>query len=235
MIIEKLVYDVREILNQYSDDSEISDRYIIYLYGIKRAKYLRQELNNMNRVIDNSIQQTLCLKMEEVSSATCGVDLECDTILKSIQPLPKPLELHIKPAIISVRPTNKLGGSFNFITKARLEYIDGAAYPNSLYSFLDSDGHIYIYSKEEHFKNIECITINAVFEDPLELKSYKNCCDCDGAGSICYDEMKTDYPLQPHFIDLIKNEIIKDLSIKLQIPTDKTNDSINGQTANPQK
>ena len=67
MTLNKLIFDVREYLKQYNNDSDLDDRYITYLYGIKRAKYLRQELNNFQRTTDITSTQTLCLKLEEVS------------------------------------------------------------------------------------------------------------------------------------------------------------------------
>lgn len=222
MILNKIVYDVREAVKAYSDDSDLDNRYIIYLYGIKRAKYLRQDLNNMNRTIDNSIQQKLCLDMEIVSTNSCGLDFECETIVRSKQPVPKLLELHTKSSIINVTPTNKIAIPFNFINKNRIYYLEGASFPNSIYSFLDVDGYLYIYSQNEIFKEITCITLIGVFEDPLELKNYFNCCNCNEPVS-CFNEMTSDYPLQPHYIDLIKNEIVNELTNRLQLPSDNTN------------
>lgn len=224
MTLDKIVYDVREGLNQFSDDSEISDEYIIYLYNIKRSKYLRQELNNFNRTFPLSVQQKLCIEMEEVSANECNQELECEKIMKSTKPLPKTLELHTKSSLVNVKPTNRIALPFSFINKERITMLEGAPYSKSIYSFLDSDGHLYIYSKNEEYKFIECLTVTGIFEDPLELINFKDCCKCEEP-SPCYDEMTSDYPLQPHLIDLIRNEIIQQLVAKLQIPEDKTNDS----------
>ena len=38
--------------------------------------------------------------------------------------------------------------------------------------------------------------------------------------------MEDEYPLQPHFIDLIRQEIVKELAGLDQIPEDKKNDAI---------
>ena len=225
MVLSKLVYDVIEQVNSFSDDSELDERYIMYLYGIKRSKYLRQDLNNFNRSYDNSIQQTLCLDMEEVSMNSCGLDLDCDKIMRSKQPLPKPLELHTKPAIVNIKPTNRISLPFNFITKERMYYMEGSLFPNNIYCFIDTDNYIYLYSLNEGYKLIECLTVTGVFEDPLELKNYKDCCGCEKP-TECFDEMTSDYPLQPHYIDLIRNEIVQAIIGKLNIPEDKINDSI---------
>lgn len=217
MRLDKIIYDAREAINAYTEDLEIDNRYIIYLYGIKRAKYLRQDLNNLNKTIDLSIQQQLCLDMIEVSSNECSLDFECDTLLRSKDPLPKLIELHTKSAIINVKPSNRMAIPFNFMTKERLYYLEGASYPNSMYAFLDTDGHIYVYSNNDSYKMLECISVTGVFEDPLDLANYRNCCGCDDV-QPCFDELTSEYPLQPHFIDLIKNEIVQELILKLRIP-----------------
>jgi len=52
-LIEEIIYDVREGIKEYSDDSEFSNEYILYLYNIKRAKYLKQRLDRLGRKFDN--------------------------------------------------------------------------------------------------------------------------------------------------------------------------------------
>ena len=84
--VNEIIYDVREAVRQTTDDTDISDRYILYLYNIKRSKYLRQDLNNLQKTIDISILQTLCLELEEVSINECGLDLDCQTIMRTKQP-----------------------------------------------------------------------------------------------------------------------------------------------------
>jgi hypothetical protein len=225
MKINELIYDVYEAIKAFSDDSEIDQRYIIYLYNIKRAKYLRQDLNNYQKVVDNSITQTLCLKMKEVSINECSVDYSCGSLLRSTQPVPTPIELHSKVAITKVKPITKLGIPFNFITKDKAPYIENAPFNQAIYAFIDVDNYIYAYSKSPDYKLLECITVTGVFEDPLSLQNYNNCCDCGDEPIVCFDEATTTYPLQPHYIDLIRDEIIRDILRTKQIPEDKINDA----------
>jgi hypothetical protein len=222
--LNKLTYDVREVLKQYSDDSEISDRYIIYLYGIKRAKYLRQDLNNYQRTTDLSITQTLCLELEQVSSNECGIDIQCDTILRTKKPIPQPLELHLKSALTTVKPTKKLSVPFNFITKQKAVYYQYSPFNKGIYAFLDNDNHIYLVSELNTLNLIDCITVTGIFEDPLDLLNYTNCCGCNDFNP-CFDIDTVNYPLQPHYVDLIKMEIISELVKTFNIPEDKENNS----------
>lgn len=224
MILNKIIYDVRESLKQYMDDSEIDDRYIVYLYGIKRAKFLRQDLNNFQKTTDLSITQTFCLGLELVSANECGVQLECDEILRTKKPIPKPLELHLNNAIRNVKPTNRISKPFNFVTKEKAIYSKDSPFNKSIFAFLDTDSYIYLISESQSLNLLDCITITGIFEDPLELLDYTNCCNCETA-STCIDYDTVDYPLQPHYIDLIKNEIVNELIQKLNIPEDKTNNA----------
>jgi hypothetical protein len=222
--IKQIEFDIREALKEYRDDSELSSRYIIYLFNLKRSKYLRNDLNNFQKTIDISILQTLCLELEEVSISQCNLDIDCTTIMRTKQPLPKPLELHLKSAITTVKSSNKLDVPFNFITKEKAVYALSSPFNNAIYAFLDDDMHIYLISNMEEVKLIECISVTAVFENPLDLKDYKNCCKCEVA-SVCFDEGKTQYPIQSHHIDNIRTEIVQMLIKSLQIPEDKFNNS----------
>jgi len=223
--LNEIVYDVREAIKEFTDDSEIDDRYIAYLYNIKRAKYLRQDLNNYQKTTDNSIKQTFCIGVEEVNAAECGVEYNCETLLRTKMTIPTPIELSSKAAITSVKPSTKLAKPFNFISREKAHWIEGSSFSGSVYAFLDTDGYVYLYSTSDGYKLLECITITGIFENPLELKEFPDCCDCTAAESPCYDEDESEYPLQPHYIDLIRREIIAEFVQEKQIPEDKENDA----------
>lgn len=222
--IAQLEYSVREGVKEYSDDSNISGRYIMYLYGIKRAKYLRNDLNNLQKTIDNAILQTLCLELEEVSVNQCNLEYECGTIMRTKQKVPKPLELHLKSAITTVKPTNRVAIPFNYVNKERAIWSKHSSFGQAVYAFLDDDQYIYLVSESNAVKLIECITVSGIFEDPLELRNYANCCGCE-IPKKCFDDLTTDYPLQAHHVDNITEEIIKKLVGRLQLPKDETNNA----------
>jgi hypothetical protein len=228
MTLDFIIYDVREVLKQYTSDSEIDDRYIIHLFNIKRAKYLRQELNNYQRTTDISATQTICMETELVSNNECGIDYDCGMILRTKEPVPTPLELHTKSAVTSVKPTTRLTVPFNFVTKQKAAYAQHSPYNSGIYAFLDNDMRVYLVSESPELNLIECISVTAVFEDPLQTSTFNTCCGCDEP-KTCYDISTTNYPLQPHYIDLIKAEIVKELAIGLSMPEDRENDSTDDQ------
>jgi hypothetical protein len=221
--ISELVYDVREALKLYSDDVEISNRYIIYLYGIKRDKYLRRELNRFQRTVDNSVLQTFCIPLEEVSANECNVSTDCKTILRSTKQVPKPIDLKHKPALVQVKPTRRISKPFNFVNKNRASWIQGSDF-RGVYAFLDPDGYIYVFSKND-IKLLDCLTITGVFSDPMELKNYSTCCDCKQSDNVCYDPDTQEYPMQQHLIDIVRSEIINELSQRETVKEDTENDA----------
>lgn len=224
MKIDKLVYDVREALKEFTDDTELDDRRIIYLYDIKRAKYIRQDINNSRRPIDISVKQQLCLELETVNTNECGIEIGCKTIVRTKKAIPTPLQLHDKTALTRVGPTDRIGKRFNLITRDKAIYVADAPFPNSVYAFMHSDEHIYLTSNSKNINLLECINVEGVFEHPLDLASFSNCCGCDDV-QPCFDRLTSDYPLQPHYIDIIRSEIISELAQMKPIPEDKLNDA----------
>ncbi len=234
MTLDFIIYDIREQLRQYTTDSDLDDRYIIHLYNLKRSKYLRQDLNNYQRTTDVSVTQSLCMETEIVSASECSIAYDCEVILRTKEKIPIPLELHLKSAITSVKPTNRLSVPFNFVTKQKAIYSQYSPFKNSIYAFLDNDMHIYIISQSSEINLISCIEVTGVFENPLELLNFNMCCGCDDP-IPCYDASTTNYPLQPHYIDLIKAEVISELTRFLTTPEDRENDASDEQEQSNQR
>jgi hypothetical protein len=68
--------------------------------------------------------------------------------------------------------------------------------------------------------------VTGVFEDPTDLANYQTCCQCKvTAETTCFDVNTSEYPLQPHYIDPIRDEIVKDIVRVMPIPEDKINDT----------
>ena len=84
---------------------------------------------------------------------------------------------------------------------------------------------MYVYSLSDAYQLLNCLSITGVFEKPTELASYPDCCGCDVVDNSCYNEDNDEYPLQPHYIDLIKTEIVSDYMKLKQVPEDYENNA----------
>lgn len=209
MTLDKLVYDIREALKEYSDDSELDNRYIEYLWALKRAKYIRQDLDRFGRNFNTTILQSFCSPLEEVSTQECGLDLTCDKILRTTLPIPTLLQLSTKNSLYRVSPADKLSEKFTVIERNRA-YSSKDSLFDYTKAFLHDDDRLYLFNKSGVYL-MDCISITGVFEDPLELQNYKDCCDCEDS-NVCYDPYNDTYPISPQMIDPIRSEIIKELA-----------------------
>lgn len=226
MKFNKIIYDIREATKEITDDTEISDDYIIYLLNLKRAKYLRQELNTMQRLTDDITVQTLSVKLEKVSAIECGFPLSCDTVMRSCKKLPDTLSLHSKASILRVASLDRLSKPFNFTTREKAVYAQDAPFPNSIYSFLHDDGYIYVTSQNTGVNLLECISVTGIWEDPTDLERFDKCCTCEESTEACFS-LEYDYPIQPHLLDLIRVEIIQEIGGLKQLKEDSVNDGNN--------
>lgn len=224
MILSKIVYDIREGIRKNTDDSNISDEYIIHLINTHRNYLIRNELNNFQRVSPISVSQPLCIALEEVPASECGV-YTCETLLKSVLPVPSRLDLHIGNSIIDVRPVLKNERSFKLVTKQRAIYHSGNI--KNILAYMDNDNHLYLTGNSPLFKLLQCVIVTGVFEDPTELLNIESCCtDCDDtASNNCEDILDMNYPIPANLIKFIRDEIVTKLSVINNLPNDTTNDA----------
>lgn len=228
--IPKIIYSIREGIKEYKDDSEFDDRYLLFKANTFRSVLLRQELNNLQKQVSSTITQSLCLELEEVSAYECGLDFGCETIMRTIKPVPTLIDLAFKPAIYNVKPTKILGKSFSFITREQAVHYEHSPFKNSIFAFLHTDNHVYVVSRNDGHKLIDCLNIVGVFFNPLDLENYTNCCGCDIKTKPCFNEETTAYPIGTHHVGVLIAEVVKDIiSKELRISEDRINDATDQQ------
>lgn len=227
MTLDKLVFDVREALKEYSDDSEFSNRYIEYLISVKRAKYLKQELDRFGRKFNNSVLQTFCSPVEVVSSDECGLDVSCNDIARTKISIPTTLQLTTRDSISRVAPSNKMAKPFTFLDRNMAVMSQHSIFQKNIKAFLHDDGYLYFIAPDGIY-HFDCVSITGIFEDPTELGKLSKCCDCDDSEEVdnsCYDPYGDDYPVPAHMIDLIRLDIIQELTRTESLPQDTENDT----------
>lgn len=225
MKLEKIIYDIRERLSQYQDDSKITDEYIAHLIGIARDTVLKNELNSYQNILSPMIMQSFCMELEMASAYDCGIESHCETMLRTVKPLPTPIKTAIGAAITSVKAAGKLAKPIRIISKEQAYYVLDTKYNKSLYCFIDTDLRLYFVSKNKMHTFMDCIYVTGVFSDPFELKDYGGTCSCDGPSKECFNELEMDYPVTGDHVYGITNMVFEILGRKLEIPEDKVNDS----------
>lgn len=228
MKINKIVFDIRERLSLYQDDSNITNEYLIYLIGIYREKMLKNEMNNYQTIVSPLNTQSFCMPLEEVSAFTCGMELDCETIVRTKFPIPNPIKYLGGVGITAVRLADRRSKPLAKIDREAVPYFLHAKFRNGIYYFIDSDMHLYFLSKNDCINFIPCVYITGIFSDPLELEDFNfECVDCNEGETTpkCYDPLESDYPLTGDLVTDVVGLIQEMLTSSLNISEDKHNNA----------
>ncbi len=205
MKLNKLIYSVRESLKDYSDDSELTDRFITFLLDTKRAKLVAQKINSYATKLPAAAIQALCIDIEEVNRYKCGIDIMCDNLKRSSVPLPKFFDTVTGSSIITVNSLDIIGRPFKFVDINLVPYIGYSTYNDKIFTFLDDDNYLYVYSTSDSYKFIECVEVRGIYETPLDLEDFNNCCGCEeGTDTKCFTG-DTEYPVPGEMVRYNKN------------------------------
>ena len=228
--LNKLVYDIKNILRSgvTSDDDNISNRNVEFWIHNTRAQLIRQDLNKGRSLSDNIVQSLGCVNVTQVdASLCCGINTDCNTYRTTVT-LPKPIEINAEDLITKIAPVAIGERPFHIVPLDRIPYIGFTPFKginNSTKAVYDG-GYVYIFVPQSN-KVIKKITIEGVFADPTEVRTFNNC-----SGSACYTNDSA-YPISEHMIETMKQMILSTNGrIITQSLTDSKGDSDSKVEAN---
>lgn len=221
MTYNEVVYSIRERLRQNIDDSDITDREIIFHVNNQRALFYRNQYNQRNRTVDEEIKQLLRFTMVQDTDEQCGDGTSC-YIMKSTQKLPSTLELHHKNAIFKVTSLVKTNIAFNLVSWNEFPYQGLGKYTkNEVFVTVGPDNYLYLRSGSKLVQFITSILVTAILENPLDIKNFNLCPD----DSPCQDLDTFIYPIKAYAFAYIIEQVVSMFINKLQTPEDEENDS----------
>ena len=218
MTVNEVIFAIREKLKEYVDDTRFTDTYLVKLVDLKRALLIRQQYNQIQRSVDNQLEQLLVLPLEEVDSSDTPEE-QTEFITRSKVRIPKVIELHHRNLIQRIATVGKLDKPINVVSMRRFIYIGQDEFEvDSTYAAIDEQGYIYIKSLKNEEVNYNNISIRAIFESPLNLAKEGDTLDT------------FEYPANIHMIDTIINMIVQELANIKSLPTDNENNSSDDAT-----
>lgn len=217
MTVNEAIYSVRKGIKQYTDDTSITNRSILFEIDLGRAEYY-DALTNSNRLknVPEQAKQTICLTLEEISNAQCGCTTTDCTILRSVKEVPK--VLGSKPRISSAEFDSV---SFNSVSWDRFIYSGHSKYnKDSVFASLRSDDYVYIKSKNPLHKVMNCIYLTGLFAQPDDASEFQN-----ENGTNCYDKSTSEYPMDMSGFSKVREMVIKKFLRELRVPEDVINNA----------
>ncbi len=137
----------------------------------------------------SSLEQTIkCVELIKVNSASCGLGVENDLVLRTKERLPKPIILKsntpFKSVYNSVTSKNRI--TIDYLTPEELEFIDVRRFTSGSVFHIYENDYLYIVNALEKGYDLESVSIRALWDNPLEVRTFaksellKECCKCDG-------------------------------------------------------
>lgn len=222
MLVKDIVYMCLDSVKSFSDDSDITERHVIYLLKKYRNFLIKREQDKkkaFTESISESEYQQICLDLEE-ANAIDGEPCTQELLMKSKQQIPQTVD-GIPPRI---HPLNYYQNIYiAFVTKERMRFVGANKYmQNIIYVSIGPDNYLYMTSSNPQFINLEGIRFSAVFDDFEEANELA--CDDDGCSTVC-DVMEMEFPLRSHLVSPLIELVVNNLRQIEQVPEDKDNDA----------
>lgn len=207
MTANQYAYDIWESMRaNLVDDDSIDLRQVKFWLNTQRALFLRNEYNKDNRNVDPNVVQSFCMTLETAdSSDCCNIGAGC-TVLRTVELLPAPIELHQGDLLTYVGHIGKFRSTFLRINRNQAPYVNSGRFNRSIIHWLLLNRRIYLIFHKDNadVKLLEYISVSGVFEDPEQLKPLTGC----GTTTTCYsDDME--YPLNAWMYPYIKAAVLQ--------------------------
>ena len=226
MKLTEMVYSIIQATRDFSDNSFVQEEYIKFMINTYRAKYLHQAYVS-KPVLEPINRQTIILPMELVNSSYDPSVIETkNRILRTVDPIPKILQLGRKPGIHSITSLDRIElGEFELVDKRRAQYNVHAPFCG-ITGYLDTDYHIYFVTSVDEQKFLKNIVLDAVFEAPADVLYLKYPDQEDAESALELEE----YPVDMGMWTNIKAEIVSEMLRAKSVPLDMQNTSANPDT-----
>lgn len=223
MTIKQLIYNIRGQLKiSRPDDLNISDRQIEFMINYIREMLIVQSLQKGKSISSNIKQDLGQVPIHYIDKAADGLIVSGESIFRTDNKIPKPIELDQMDAITYVGGIDRQSG-FPFKTKANARWNKYNRFSSKEPMSYYSDGYIFITGCENPL--LKWINIEGIFFNPREVSKFKQ-----KDGTPCYNPDVDDYPISGKMISAL-NTIIKgkELDIFLQIAEKDSNDASSEQ------
>lgn len=213
----EIIYDIKERLNSYSDDSNLTVRYLSHLVDEYRAVFLKNKYSTFKRKIPSINKQRVVLTMSpERTSRYAGA------ILSSTSNIPDLLDATTFDNRMILSNSQLEAYNLNMVSPERFPHValEDPFTRTLIYGSILDDQKLYLKSYDSNIQLMTEAKVWGVFAKPEDAWILSP----DYDSSVDFEE-DIDYPLEYEIMSDMIRTIVKDLTIKFEIPVDKQNDS----------
>ncbi len=213
--IGDVISRLRSQIKAVRQDAFVTDR-MIYSFVIKHAKWLMKREDSKNKLLSFSgVVQTMdfveLIEIDKVEACCTGIKSDC-TIKRTKDKLPIFLQGYYGPLI---RTVTSLDASEELQATIPSTYLNIANSKNFKYN---KSKYFWYLNDYLYFPNLEwdAVRIEGIFEDDISRWT----CEEDS----CKLRQDDSFNVPDYLLGEIESQVIKDLSVMYQIPSDLPND-----------
>lgn len=208
------------IINQARDnnvDAVPPRRYILRMARTSSINLIAQKLLERTLFRESSLYTTLeCIQLEKSEIINCPLIYlrRCQTLMKSLKPIPRPIFSRLGASIKNMRSVD--GGfefSIGYDSQIRRDKKRKYNYSKEVFVYLGSDGYLYIPDEEIYHLSLDLITIET------------EKCDCD---DNCKSAWDYEFIVPDRFLKVVVDETVQKILLRKQTPEDINPNGING-------
>lgn len=199
MTLKEIIYNIKDSLG--SDAEELTNPHYKFIVDYYRSKLLRQRLNKGQRlapVFAPPLHKIEIVKTKDTDPGCADLD---EVMFKTVKDIPAIIPYSLNSTLLYLGATDGYQ-AFQETSFQSLEFESFAKYIKKQPKWLLLGNKIYISNPPE--EQIEYITIQGVFEDPLAAAAL-----CEEFDLACLRNYDFDYPISGDMIDTIY-KLIKD-------------------------
>lgn len=214
----ELVYMIKDLLKDASDDSHFTEDHIVFLINKYRSMFIRKYYKEESKIPEN-LKQTICLDLERC--VDCMGDKET---LRSIQSIPELIgfENNVTSGIDLSLGDYYSNYRLSFVSFQRFPFTNSNRFlKNIVYIAMSPDRKLNINIEGNmDAAYLEAINLTGVFEDPSKAAEYS----CNQQQKEC-DPLDRNIYLDNSLQAIIIKAILQDLSYGLYKPKDNLNNA----------
>ena len=214
----EIISRITNSLNALTKDTRFSKRYILNTLRTKAYFLISQKLGEKSLIKEDNVYTTInCFELEKIEVTKCDIIefRRCKTLMRSKNKLPKLINSRIGN---SLKEVTSLDDEREFKPVTPSQYRRNKnRYFTDFIEYYVKDDYLYIIDEEIFAVNLYLITLET---DKVELVS--GCSE-----NNCKSLWDYDFKVPDKLIEAVISETLKELSLKLQIPTDE-NPNLNG-------
>jgi len=203
MTLKEIIYNIKDSLG--SDAEELTNAQYKFIVDYYRSKLLRQRLSKgqgLAPVFAPPLHNIEIIETEETDPGCAALDCE---LFKTVKNIPSIIPYSLNSTLLYLGATDGYQ-AFQETSFQALEFEEHARYIKNQPKWLLLGDKIYISNPPE--EQIEYITIQGVFEDPLAAAAL-----CEDFDAACHRNYDFEYPISGDMIDIIY-KLIRDSELQ---------------------